>query len=53
MGSSEEYDGAVDKHILRIIQDFPKKLRLKVVVDSGCGAAYFITPQLLTRWVVM
>jgi phosphoglucosamine mutase len=42
---------AIENHILRIMQDFPAGTGkgIKVVVDSGCGAAYFITPQLLTR----
>jgi phosphoglucosamine mutase len=49
MQSTEEYYHAVEKHISGIVQDFPNSLGLKVVVDAGCGAAYFITPQLLTR----
>jgi phosphoglucosamine mutase len=49
MQNTEEYYQAVEKHISGIVQDFPHNLGLKVVVDAGCGAAYFITPQLLTR----
>jgi len=43
------YSGAVEKHIERILSDFPGKLRVKVVVDCGGGAASVITPHLLTR----
>jgi len=41
--------GAVEEHVKRILRDFPKGLGLKVVVDSGCGAACHITPYLLTK----
>jgi phosphoglucosamine mutase len=43
------YEGGVEKHISRILLDFPGIYKLKVVVDSGCGAAYFITANLLMR----
>jgi phosphoglucosamine mutase len=43
------YPGAVEKHTERILADFPGKLRIKVVVDCGGGAASVITPHLLTR----
>ena len=43
------YAGAVEKHTERILSDFPGKLRVKVVVDCGGGAASVITPHLLTR----
>jgi phosphoglucosamine mutase len=43
------YDTAAEKHIARIMQDFPDGITLKVAVDSGCGAAYSITSDLLTR----
>jgi phosphoglucosamine mutase len=46
---SNTHDGAIEQHIDRILQDFPRGLRLKVVVDSSCGTACAITPQLLTR----
>jgi phosphoglucosamine mutase len=49
MQSGEVYSTAVEKHIARIVQDFPGGIKMKVVVDAGCGAAYFITPHLLTR----
>jgi len=47
--SSSIHDGAIEKHIERILQDFPGELKLKVVVDCGCGAASVITPHLLRR----
>jgi len=43
------YDGAIEQHIDRILQDFPTGLKLKVVVDCGCGATCVITPYLLTK----
>jgi phosphoglucosamine mutase len=49
MQADEMYSTAVDKHIARIRQDFPAGIKLKIVVDCGCGAAYFITPHLLTQ----
>jgi phosphoglucosamine mutase len=45
--SSSIYEGAIRQHIERILQDFPSRLRLKVAVDCGCGAASVITPYLL------
>jgi phosphoglucosamine mutase len=41
------YEQAVERHIERIMQDFPRTLKLKVVLDCGCGAAAVITPYLL------
>jgi phosphoglucosamine mutase len=49
MQTGEVFSTAVDKHVERIKQDFPGGFKLKVVVDSGCGAAYFITTHLLTQ----
>lgn len=43
------YANAIEEHIERIMADFTNKLKLKVVVDCGCGAASVITPQLLRR----
>lgn len=43
------YHRAVEQHIERIQQDFPARLKLKVVVDSGCGATSLVTPDLLSR----
>jgi len=42
-------DGVVEHHIESILPSFPAELKLKVVVDAGCGAAYEITPQLLKK----
>jgi phosphoglucosamine mutase len=47
--SSDIYHGAVERHIERIIQDFPTRFKLKVALDCGCGAASVITPYLLKR----
>lgn len=41
------YPEAAKRHLSRILQDFPKPLNLKVVVDCGCGAGSLITPHLL------
>ncbi len=49
MGNSRRYDGAVEEHIEHILKAFPHALKLKVVLDCGCGAASVITPYLLRR----
>ncbi len=49
MQTDQVYTKAVEKHIARILHDFPGKKKLKVVVDCGCAAAYFISPEVLTR----
>lgn len=46
---SSFYNGAIDRHIERILQDFPSEFNLKVVLDCGCGAASVITPYLLKK----
>ena len=46
---SSVYDGAIEHHIECILSDFPAGLKLKVVVDAGCGAASVVTPHLLKR----
>ncbi len=43
------YCSAIEQHIERIIPDFPTGLKLKVVLDCGCGAASVITPYLLRK----
>lgn len=43
------YQDAIERHIERILQDFPDRLKLKVVLDCGCGAASVITPRLLRK----
>ncbi len=45
----ETYISAADKHIARICQDFPVGIKLRIVVDAGCGAAYYITPKMFTQ----
>ncbi len=47
--SGSARNGAVEKHVERILQDFPVSLGLKVVVDCGCGAASLVTPDLLKK----
>jgi len=47
--SGGNYNGAVVEHMERIQQDFPARLRLRVVVDCGCGAASVIIPRLLEK----
>lgn len=41
--------GVIEQHIERILQDFPTGLKLKVVLDCGCGAASVVTPSLLRK----
>lgn len=47
--SSRIYHQAIEQHMERISADFPDRLKLKVVVDCGCGAASVITPHLLRK----
>jgi phosphoglucosamine mutase len=47
--SCSRYENAVENHIGAILTHFPEKLRIKVVVDAGCGAAAEVTPRLLKR----
>ena len=42
-------DGVIEQHIERILCYFPDQLKLKVVLDCGCGAASLVTPYLLRR----
>ncbi|GAJ21140.1 unnamed protein product, partial [marine sediment metagenome] len=42
-------NGVIKQHIERILQDFQAELKLKVVVDCGCGAASVVTPYLLRK----
>lgn len=41
------YTDAIERHIQKILTDFPDKYRLRVALDCGCGAASVITPHLL------
>ena len=43
------YEGATGEHIAGILRYFPAGLKLKVVVDSCCGAASLVTPELLRK----
>jgi phosphoglucosamine mutase len=47
MGKCHSYPDAVERHLERIMADFPKWFKLRVAVDCGCGAASVITPYLL------
>jgi phosphoglucosamine mutase len=47
--SSGIYEKAVENHIDSILTHFPGKLKIKVVVDAGCGAAAEVTPRLLKK----
>ncbi|MBI4267081.1 MAG: phosphoglucosamine mutase [Chloroflexi bacterium] len=47
--SSRTYVGAIEQHLDRILKSFPVELKLKVVVDAGCGAASLVTPYLLRK----
>ena len=47
--SASTYEEAVEQHIERILQDFPRPLKLKVVLDCGCAAGSVITPYLLRQ----
>ena len=49
MKSSGICEGVVEKHIERILMDFPGEFKVKVVIDCGCGAGSVITPYLLKR----
>ena len=46
---SSEYSGSGEEHIERILADFTGQLKIKVVLDCGCGAASVVTPVLLSR----
>jgi phosphoglucosamine mutase len=47
--NSSVYEGAVARHIEGILPGFQPALKVKVVVDAGCGAASEVTPLLLER----
>ena len=47
--SGEYYVQAMEQHINRIRQDFSNDFNIRVVIDSGCGAAHTITPLLLKQ----
>jgi len=43
------YNQAIEEHIERILTDTPRKLKIRVVLDCGCGAASVITPNMLSQ----
>ena len=43
------YEGAIRRHIDRIMAEFSRDLKVKVVVDAGGGAAAEVTPPLLEK----
>ncbi|MFC1989139.1 phosphoglucosamine mutase [Chloroflexota bacterium] len=43
------HNGAIEQHIEHILQKFRGEIKLKVVLDCGCGAASVVTPYLLSR----
>ena len=43
------YGKAIEQHIERVERDFHSQLKVKVVLDCGCGAGTMITPYLLKR----
>jgi len=45
--TEEVLDTATEKHAEYIIRNFPKKLKIRVVVDCGGAAAYRISPYVL------
>lgn len=47
--SSNHWENAIERHIERIMADFPGGVRARVVVDCDGGAASVITPYLLKR----
>ena len=49
MEPSRIYPQAIEEHVERILRDFGSGLRLRVVLDCGCGAASQVTPGLLRR----
>jgi len=47
--SLKRHPHCIEDYMKRVCQDFPRKLKVKVVVDCGCGAASMVTPYLLRR----
>jgi len=47
--SSGHWENAIERHIERIMADFPGGIKTRVVVDCDGGAASVITPYLLKR----
>ncbi len=49
MGKVSFYPESIAKHVSRIIEDFPHRIKARVVVDCGCGAGSVVTPYLLKK----
>ncbi|MBI2869371.1 MAG: phosphoglucosamine mutase [Chloroflexi bacterium] len=49
LGRNTVERGAIERHIARVLQDFPEGLNLRVALDCGGGAASLITPRLLEK----
>ncbi|MBI2958446.1 MAG: phosphoglucosamine mutase [Chloroflexi bacterium] len=49
MEHPRRFGDAVERHIERILKDFPERLKVSVVVDAGGGAGSAATPQLLEK----
>ena len=49
MQSLKRHPRCVEDYMKRVCQDFSRRLKVKVVVDCGCGAASVVTPYLLRR----
>ncbi len=43
------WENSIERHIERIMADFPGGIKARIVVDCDCGAGCFITPYLLKR----
>jgi phosphoglucosamine mutase len=49
MQSLKQHPSCVEDYIKHVCQVFPRRLKGRVVVDCGCGAASEVTPYLLRR----
>ncbi|MDP7309521.1 MAG: phosphoglucosamine mutase [Dehalococcoidales bacterium] len=49
MKNSRNYDSAIEQHVEHLRKDLPHALKLKVVLDCGCGATSVIAPYLLRQ----
>ena len=47
--SLKRHPNCLEDYMKRVLQDFPRRLKVKVVVDCGCGAASVVTPYLLRK----
>lgn len=49
MKTAGVYTTAIAEHIACILANISGRIKLRVVVDCGCGASYYISPEVLTR----